>query len=93
MHVRGCHRPPPMFKEKSFQFDIDFFFLLHFQTICLLWSRCLQCCPQRNDFSPTDVSRQQSLDLRSWPSYVVSYIYGRVVFCFFFSPVFRSDTC
>ena len=31
MHVRGCHRPPPMFKEKSFQFDIDYFFYSTFK--------------------------------------------------------------
>ena len=49
--------------------------LLLFPTICLLWPRCLHCCPQRNDFSPSDLSGQQSLDLRSWPSCV----YGEVV--------------
>ena len=45
-------------------------FLL-FQTISLLWTRCLHCCPQMNDLCPSDVSRQQSLGLRSWPSCVV----------------------
>ena len=50
--------------------------LLLFLTICLLWTRCLHCCPQRNDFSALDVSGQQRLDLRSWPSCV---IYGGVV--------------
>ena len=44
--------------------------LLLFQTICFLWPRCLHCCPQRNDLSPSDVSEQRSLDLRSWPSCV-----------------------
>ena len=44
---------------------------LIFQTICLLWPRRLHCW---NDFG------QQSLDLRSWPSRVVSYVYGEL-FC------------
>ena len=40
-------------------------FLLLIQTIYLFWLRCLHCCSQRNDFSPSDGSGQQSLDLRS----------------------------
>ena len=53
--------------------------LLLFQTVCLLWTRCWHCCPQRSDASPSDVSRQQSLDMRSWPSCVVPFIDGDVV--------------
>ena len=53
--------------------------LLLFQTICLLWPRCLHCCPQRNYLSPSDVSGPQSLDLKSWPSCVVPSVYGEVV--------------
>ena len=54
---------------------------LPFQTICLLkMPRCLHCCPQRNDFPPSDVSGQQSLDVRSWPSCEVPFVYGEVVF-------------
>ena len=32
---------------------------LLFQTICLLWTTCSHCCPQRNEFSPSGVSGQQ----------------------------------
>ena len=53
--------------------------LLLFQTICLLWPKCPRCCPQMNYFSPSDVCGQQSLDLRSWPSCVVPFVYGEVV--------------
>ena len=53
--------------------------LLLFQTICPLWTRCSHCCPQRNHFSASDVSRLQRLDLSSWPSCVVSFVYGEVV--------------
>ena len=35
---------------------------LLFQTICLLSSRCLHCCPQKNDFSPSVVSGQWRLE-------------------------------
>ena len=42
-------------------------------------SRCLHCCPQRNDFSPLYVHGQQSLDLRSWPSCVEQFVYLEVV--------------
>ena len=35
--------------------------------------------PQRNDFSLADVSVQQSLDFRSWPSCVMPFIHGEVV--------------
>ena len=45
----------------------------------LLSPRCLHCCPQRNDFSPSGVSAQQSPDLRSRPSRVVPFVYGEVV--------------
>ena len=45
----------------------------------LLWTRCSHCCPQRNDLPPSDISGQQSLDVRSRPSCVVSFIYGEVV--------------
>ena len=51
---------------------------LLFQTICLLWPTCLHCCPQKNDFSPLDVSVQKSPDQRSWPSCGVPFIYGEV---------------
>ena len=44
--------------------------------VCFLWAVCLHCCPKWNDFSPSDVSGQQSLDLRSWPSYVVPFVYS-----------------
>ena len=37
--------------------------LFLFQTICVLWPRCLRFCPQGNDFSPSDVRGLQSL----WP--------------------------
>ena len=40
-------------------------------TICLLWPRCSHCCPQRNCFSPADVSGLQILDLRNWSFSVV----------------------
>ena len=48
-----------------------------FQTICLLWGS--HCCHQGNDLSPSDVSGQQSIALRSWPSCVVPFVYGEVV--------------
>ena len=32
-----------------------------------------------NDSSPSDVSGQQNLDLRSWPSCVEPFIYGEVL--------------
>ena len=47
--------------------------LLLFKTICLLWPRFLHFCRQRHDFSPPDVSGQQRLDLRSWPSCIVPF--------------------
>ena len=59
MGDKWCHRPPPLFKDGPSGWSI----LLHFQTVCLLWPRCLQCCPQRDDFSPSDVSGQQCHDL------------------------------
>lgn len=45
-----------------FQFDNGWILLHLFQNICLLWPRCLHFCPQRNSFSPPDVSGEQSLD-------------------------------
>ena len=38
------------------------------------------CCPQRNDLSPSDVSGQQSLDLRSLHSSVVPFVRKVVLF-------------
>ena len=37
-------------------------------------------CPQRTEFSPSDVSGRQSLDLRSCSSCVVSFVHREVVF-------------
>ena len=53
--------------------------LLLFQTIGLLWPRWEHCCLQRKYISTSDVNGQQSLDLRSWSSCVVPFIYGKLV--------------
>ena len=51
-------------QRQSFQCDIDRLFYFSFKPSVFSGQKCLHC-PQRNDFSPSDVSGQQSLDLRS----------------------------
>ena len=76
-HSWSCFQSEFIIKDnRSSITQID---LLLFEMICLLWPIYSHCCPQRNDVSSSDVSGEQSLDPRSWPSFVVPFIYGEVV--------------